>query len=41
MLNSNQQEVREDLVYSKDDLLHLEEWTKVGLRFANVNASSR
>jgi len=28
MLNSNQQEVREDLVYSKDDLLHLEEWTK-------------
>lgn len=29
MLNSNQQEVREDLVYSKEDLNHIEEWVKV------------
>lgn len=28
-LNSNQQTVREDLQYSKDDLKHLEEWVKV------------
>lgn len=27
-LNSNQQEIREDLEYSKEDLNHIEEWTK-------------
>jgi alcohol oxidase len=29
MLNSNQQEVREDLQYSEEDLHHVEEWVKV------------
>jgi len=29
MLNSNSQAVREDLPYSKEDLLHVEEWVKV------------
>lgn len=29
MLSSNRQEVREDLTYSKDDLLAIEEWVKV------------
>jgi len=28
-LNSNQQAVREDLEYSKEDLLAIEEWVKV------------
>lgn len=28
-LNSNQQEVREDLKYNKEDLLAVEEWVKV------------
>lgn len=28
MLNSNQQAIRKDLVYSKEDLNHIEEWTK-------------
>lgn len=28
MLNSNQQAVRDDLQYSKEDLLHIEEWVK-------------
>lgn len=27
-LNSNQQEIRDDLVYSKEDLNHVEEWVK-------------
>lgn len=31
MLNSNSQAVREDLPYSKQDLLHVEEWVKVGI----------
>jgi hypothetical protein len=29
MLNSNQQAVREDLPYSKEDIDHVIEWTKV------------
>lgn len=31
-LSSNAQEVREDLQYSKEDLLHIEEWVKVCLQ---------
>jgi len=31
MLNSNQQAVREDLPYSKEDIDHVIEWTKVSL----------
>lgn len=29
MINSNQQEVREDLPYSNEDIAHVEEWVKV------------
>lgn len=29
MLNSNKQEVREDLPYSKEDINAVEEWVKV------------
>lgn len=28
-LNSNQQEIREELQYSYEDIAHIEEWTKV------------
>jgi len=30
-LNSNSQEVREDLVYTKEDIEHVEEWVKASL----------
>lgn len=32
LLNSNQKDIREDLVYSKEDIMHVEEWVKVSDR---------
>lgn len=37
MLNSNQQAVLEDLPYSKEDIDHVVEWTKVSLVFPVKN----
>jgi hypothetical protein len=40
MLNSNQQAVREDLPYSKEDIEHVIEWTKVSYYYLFVNEAS-
>jgi hypothetical protein len=39
MLNSNQWAVREDLPYSKEDINHVIEWTKVGFCFPSISST--